>query len=89
MAEGAPLLREYGLTLIEGSNPFLSASFTCEGIPDESKDKHHHFKTHLPPIGLGDAHQRAAYKKSAMAAQAHESQVDSFAYLSHSLEFFC
>ena len=25
MAEGAPLLREYGLTLIEGSNPSLSA----------------------------------------------------------------
>ena len=26
MAEGAPLLREYGGNLIEGSNPFLSAS---------------------------------------------------------------
>ena len=26
MAEGAPLLREYGLTLIVGSNPTLSAS---------------------------------------------------------------
>ena len=25
MAEGAPLLRAYGLTLIEGSNPSLSA----------------------------------------------------------------
>ena len=25
MAEGAPLLREYGLKLIEGSNPSLSA----------------------------------------------------------------
>ena len=25
MAEGAPLLRVYGLTLIEGSNPSLSA----------------------------------------------------------------
>ena len=26
MAEGAPLLREYGVTLIEGSNPSLSAN---------------------------------------------------------------
>ena len=28
MAEGAPLLREYGGNLIEGSNPFLSASLS-------------------------------------------------------------
>ena len=28
MAEGAPLLREYGLTPIEGSNPSLSAKPT-------------------------------------------------------------
>ena len=27
MAEGAPLLRAYTLTRIEGSNPFLSATF--------------------------------------------------------------
>ena len=28
MAEGAPLLREYGvLSLIKGSNPFVSASY--------------------------------------------------------------
>ena len=29
MAEGAPLLRAYTLTRIEGSNPFLSASLYC------------------------------------------------------------
>ena len=29
MAEGAPLLREYGvLSLIKGSNPFVSASYS-------------------------------------------------------------
>ncbi len=28
-AEGAPLLREYGLTPIEGSNPSLSAILAC------------------------------------------------------------
>ena len=29
MAEGAPLLREYGVKLIEGSNPSLSAIQVC------------------------------------------------------------
>ncbi len=29
VAEGAPLLRAYGLTLIEGSNPSLSAIQSC------------------------------------------------------------
>ncbi len=39
MAEGAPLLRVYGLTLIEGSNPSLSAisSLSFEGLLSEQK----------------------------------------------------
>ncbi len=32
MAEGAPLLREYTFTRIEGSNPFLSAIFRLRMI---------------------------------------------------------
>ncbi len=38
MAEGAPLLREYGRKSIEGSNPSLSASSLLMGVRDGSKN---------------------------------------------------
>jgi hypothetical protein len=46
VAEGAPLLREYGVTLIEGSNPSLSAKL----IPGEMAErlKAHAWKACVP-----------------------------------------
>ena len=37
MVEGAPLLREYTGNGIEGSNPFLSATFVCALPPANPK----------------------------------------------------
>ena len=46
MAEGAPLLREYGWKLIEGSNPSLSATH-LEEIRDTQRSGHLHGSSKL------------------------------------------
>ena len=51
MAEGAPLLREYGGNLIEGSNPFLSAIFIQRSKNHPNKSTNCHWRTQFALVG--------------------------------------